>query len=178
MQQKQQIIMIVGADMTGKTQIAKELSKRTGIPRFKASTEHDTYLNGLSGFLNQLLYADPRAFDLAKQIGFSMIMDRAYPCEKVYSKVFNRKTDETVLSTMDNRWASLGTKIVICYRSSYKGIVDDLDSSINETVLEKLSQEYFNFAAWTNCDVMMLNVDDENLDREVTEIMNWLEEEK
>ena len=52
----QQVIMLVGPDRCGKTEIAKELSKRTGIPRFKASTEHDTYLNGLSGFLNQLLY--------------------------------------------------------------------------------------------------------------------------
>lgn len=171
----QQVIMLVGPDRCGKTEIAKELSKRTGISRFKASTEHDTYFNGLSGFLNQLLYADPRAFDLAKQIGFSMIMDRAYPCEKVYSKVFNRETDEKVLDIMDKRWASLGTKIIICYRSSYKGIVDDLDSNIDETVLQKLSDEYLQFSLWTNCEVKLLNVDDENLDREVTEIMNWLE---
>jgi hypothetical protein len=172
---KQQVIMIVGPDRCGKSEIAKELSQRTGMPYFKAQSEHESYLGGDNKFLMQLVYADPRAFDLAKQIGFSMIMDRAYPCEKVYSKVLNRETDEKALAIMDDCWASLETKIIICYRSSYKGIVDDLDSNIDETILEKLSDEYFEFSKWTKCDVMLLNVDDEDLDREVNDIMKWME---
>jgi hypothetical protein len=171
--------MVVGPDMTGKTQIAKELSKRTGIPYFKASSERTTYLETKVTrpelFLNQLLYADPRAFDLAKQVGFSMVMDRAYPCEAVYSQVMERKTDMDAIHVMDGLWASLGAKIVICYRSSYEGIVDDIDEKITAPVLKRLTEAYFAFSDWTRCDVLRLNVDDEDLNREVEEICLWLD---
>ena len=174
----QRIVMMVGADMSGKTQIALELSRRTGIPYFKASDEHDAYLSSKvskrEAFLYTLRYADPRLFDVLKQAGYSLIFDRAYPCERVYSKVMGRETDVSMLDHMDEMWASLGTVIVVCYRSSYEGIVDDLDSKINAAVLQRLTDEYFEFAKITKCKVMFLNVDDEDLDREVNEVMEFI----
>lgn len=170
---KQQIIFFVGADMCGKTQIAKEVSRITGIPYFKASSEHSSYLSKQDLFLNQLRYADMRVFDLLRQTRQSIIFDRGYPCEKVYASVMGRKTDEDLLRLEDESYASLGAKIVICYRNSYKDIVDDLDPNINESVLNELTQKYIEFSRWTKCKTLLLNVDDENLRREVEDIVNF-----
>ena len=175
----QRIIFMVGPDMSGKTQIAKELSRRIGVPYFKASSEHASFLskdakNDL--FIDQLRHADPRVYDLLKQTGHSVIFDRGFPCEWVYSHVFIRETDQPFLLHMDKQWASLGAKIIFCHRSSYKGIIDDLDPNINEYKLKKIDIVYRTFLEKvTSCDYLMLNVDDEDLDREVSEIVAFLD---
>jgi deoxyadenosine/deoxycytidine kinase len=160
--------------MTGKTEIAKELSKQTGIPYFKASSEHKTYLKEDNMFIQQLRYADPRMTDFLGQTGYSAIFDRAYPCEWVYSKVFDRETDEKALETIDGTYAAMGTRIVITRRHSYENIVDDIDKNINSDVLLKLDREYYNFSQWTKCKTLVLNVDDEDLTRELNDINLWI----
>lgn len=173
---KQTIIIFEGADRCGKTQIAHELSARLSIPYFKASNERDVYLNKKDYFIKHLQYADPRVVDVLKQTGQSLIMDRAYPSEWVYSKVMNRETDDRMLEKVDESFAELNAWIVVCHRSSYQGIVDDIDSNINEDVLKNLDNEYKNFLKFTKCKKMMLNVDDENLDREVNDVLFTLGE--
>jgi hypothetical protein len=174
----QQILFFCGPDRCGKTQIAKELSKRIGMPYFKASSEHKTFLTKDATknlFLDQLYHADPRVLDLLKQTGYSVIFDRGFPCEWVYSNVFRRETDVPFLIRMDEEWASIGAKIIFCHRSSYAGIVDDLDPSINEAKLKKIDLLYQMYLTHTTkCDYLVLNVDDENLDREVAEIIEFL----
>lgn len=165
-----QVVMIVGPDMTGKTEIAKEFSRQTGISYFKATSERDTYLNKKDLFINQLRYADMRVFDLLKQTKLPIIFDRAYPCEMSYSQVFRRPTDLEMLSRVDEAYASIGTKIVVCYRSSYEGIVDDIDPGITAAVLANLTEAYREFARQSKCEVYFLNVDDEDLEREVAEV--------
>jgi hypothetical protein len=176
---QQRAIMVVGPDMCGKSQIVAELSRITGIPSFKATSEHDSFLSSRTtrreAFLNQLRYADPRVFDVLKQTGYSIIFDRAYPCERVYSEVLGRTTDHLMLDHMDEMWASIDARIVLCHRSSYAGIVDDLDPNLDHHVLNELHDAYFEFAKTTKCKVLKLNVDDENLDREVSEILRFLE---
>lgn len=170
--------MFVGPDMCGKTQIAKAVSHVTGVPYFKASSEHDSYLSSKvtrrEAFLNQLRYADPRVFDVLKQTGHGIVFDRAYPCEMVYSSVMGRETDHTMLDHMDAMWASLGTQVVVCYRSSYEGIVDDLDAGIDAATLRRLHEGYESFSRMTRCEVLRLNVDDENLLREVEAVLAFM----
>lgn len=175
---KQSVVMVVGPDMTGKSQIAKELARITLTPYYKASSEHDAFLSSRLSknelFLNQLRYADPRVFDLFKQCSFNAIFDRAYPCERVYSEVFYRVTDDAMLEHLDQQWASIGTKVILCQRSSYEGITDDLDPTVGQETLQKLHVAYDAFASWTKCSVLKLNVDDENLEREVNECMKFM----
>lgn len=164
--------------MSGKTQIAQALERTTGIRYFKATSEHDTYLSSKvskrEAFLNQLRYADPRVFDVLKQTGHSIIFDRGYPCEAVYSKVMERETDHVMLKHMDEMWASIDTRIVLCHRSSYVGIVDDLDSNITEKTLQRLHDAYFEWAETSQCKVLKLNVDDEDLQREVADVLAFI----
>lgn len=167
---------MVGPDMCGKTNIIAELSNRTGIKPFKASSEHRAFLGSQKSFLNDLLYADPRVCDFIKQMGVSVLFDRAFPCEYAYSKHFGRKTDIRMLKRVDEMYADLGTKIVVCTRNSFEGIQDDLDAEIDEWALKKISSHYMDFLSWTKCKSMILYVDDENLDREIEEILKFINE--
>lgn len=170
----QNVIFLVGADMCGKTQIAQALSQKLQIPYFKPSEERQTFVNNQSKFLFDLKYADPRMADFLWQSGYSVVFDRGFPCEWVYSKLLNRETDDVALRHVDNVYASIGAKIVVTYRSSYVGIIDDIDSSLKEEKLEVIDRLYREFAKWSNCSVMFLNVDSENLDWEVEEICKFL----
>lgn len=167
----QRIVVFCGPDMTGKTQIAKKFSSITGIPYFKASSEHTTYLNSKDRFVNQLRYADPRMTDFLGQTGYSAIFDRAWPCEFVYSSVFGRETDMKMLEEIDAAYAALGANIILTHRKSYEGIVDDIDPKINSEFLQKIDAKYSEFMKWTKCKKLRLQVDDENLSREINDIM-------
>lgn len=178
----QNIVIVVGPDRCGKTQIAKELARQLGNERFyfKATSEHVSFLSSRVStndqFLNQLRFADPRVYDLLRQTGHSVVFDRAFPCEFVYSKVLGRETDMAMIKHMDEAWASLNARIILCHRSSYVGIVDDLDPTIEVNMLNKLHDAYFDFASWTKCKLLKLNVDDEDLSREVNDIIQYLQE--
>ena len=94
--------------------------------------------------------------------------------EDKYSQVLKRKSDLELLFKMDEAWASLGAKVVFCYRSSYDNIVDDLDSTIDSTVLRALDEKYREFFARSKCDHTHLNVDDEDLEREIREVVKFM----
>lgn len=174
----QQLIFFVGPDMCGKTNIAQTLSQLSGIPYFKATSEHTSFLGSRVSkndqFLNQLRFADPRVYDMLRQTKHSVIFDRGFPCEFAYSQVFGRETDMTMLRHMDEAYAGLGAKIIFCRRTSYSGIKDDLDESIQEELLWKLDYSYHEFFRWSKCKRMILTVDDEDLDREINEISQFV----
>lgn len=171
---KQRVIMFTGVDMCGKTNIAKELSRLTGIPYFKPSEERFTFLKNPDKFIMDTRYADPRMADFLFQTGHSVIFDRGYPCEWVYSKFFGRPADEETLRRIDEVHAEMGTKLIITYRSSYDNIVDDLDSSLAGDRLVKLDKLYKDFSKWTKCQHLFLNVDSEDLGKEISEINKFL----
>jgi len=175
----QRIVFFVGPDMCGKTQIAQEVALRSGIPYFKATSEHTSFLSSRveknDQFLNQLRFADPRVYDLLRQTRHSVVFDRGYPCEYAYATVLGRTTDHTMLKHMDDAWASLGSKIIFCHRSTYDGICDDLDPSINAKTLQLLHDAYEEFLSRSGCRVLRLNVDDEDLTREVHDVQRFMD---
>lgn len=175
---EQTIIVVCGPDMTGKTNITLALEKILKIPRFKSSSEHDMYLEARvlqnDRFINGLRHADTRMVDFLEQTGHSVIFDRAWPCEYSYAKVFNRETDMDVLRYVDDKMKAMGAKVVICTRLSYRGIVDDIDPTTKEGRLKELDDAYNEFSRWTDCECMFLNVDDEDLQREVSDVLQFM----
>lgn len=171
---QQNIVAFGGPDRCGKTEISSELAKIMGVPRFKASDEHDTYLNHQDKFIQQLRYSDTRMVDFLMQTGYSVILDRAWCCEYAYSQVLDRETDMDMLRLVDSSMAAMNAKVIICYRSDYIGIVDDLDPTIESHRLNELHDAYFEFAKWTKCKTYKLCVDDENLQREINEVLEFL----
>lgn len=171
---KQQIVVLCGADMTGKTEISTALAEILKIPRFKATTEHQTFLSKQNMFVNQLRYADTRMVDFLEQTGHSVIFDRAWPCEWVYHQYFARESDIVALREVDLSFKEMGAKIVVCVRSSFEGIQDDLNPRLNSDELTKIQALYVGFSKWTKCPVHFLNVDDENLEREISDVLTFL----
>ena len=175
----QRLIFFVGPDMCGKTEISKAVSKALNIPYFKATSEHTSFLSTRVStsdqFLNQLRFADPRVLDILRQTGHSIVFDRGFPCEYAYSRVFGRETDMVMLKHIDEAYAALGADIIFCHRSSYEGIHDDLDPSVGPELLNKLHNAYYDFLTnVSKCRRLWLNVDDENLNREVTDVVDFV----
>jgi hypothetical protein len=67
---------------------------------------------------------------------------------------------------------------VFCTRKSFVGIQDDLDARLDSTALANISSMYEGFLQWTLCKHLKVFVDDENLEREASEIMGFLGENK
>lgn len=168
------VLFVCGPDKCGKTNIIERLSNEFNIPSFKASDEHRTFLKNQKEFLYQLRYSDFRTYDLVSQLGLSVLFDRGYPCEKVYAEFFGRQTDIVALEALDAMYAQLGAKILLCTRHDFTGIIDDLDQRLDSNALEKISNLYHSFAQWTKCETFTLYVDDEDIDREIKEIKQWL----
>jgi len=168
----QRIVIYDGPDSCGKSEMAKELSRRLDVPHFKNAAEHQHFLNNPDYFLNAIRYVDTYFTSYLESSGASVILDRAWPSEWIYSQALGRQTDFGLLRELDRRHAQLGTVIVIPSRSNYSKMRDDYES-INKNIA-KIDTLYHEFAAWTNCSVIELNVDDENLDREMRETMQKL----
>ena len=171
----QKIIIFDGPDGCGKTNISLALSALLNVPYFKNTAEWDFFENDPTYFKNCITYGAPFLLSYLQQSHASVIEDRGHPSEWVYSRVFNRETNEEVLKLVDQKYAELGTKIVIPIRSDYGHVVDQFES-VDAEKLNKIHDVYMEFLEWTACETLVINVDDENLDREIKEIMHFLEE--
>ena len=168
------MIAFEGPDMCGKTQIGKELASRLGLAYYKNSGEWSTDLITTDYFKNVVTYGTTIQTDLLCQIRPKVVLDRYYPSEWVYSRVFNRSTNHEVLDKVDLMFANAGGRIIICRRKSYDGITDDLYKYIGPDVLRQLDQTYESFTNWTKCSTMTLWVDDHNLERQVSDVIQWI----
>jgi len=168
------IIAFEGVDRCGKTEISRELSRQLSIPVFKNTGEWSTDLRDPTYFKNLLIYGGTFLIDFIHQVRPDAILDRYYPSEWVYSRFFKRDTNEEIISRIDQKFADAGGKIILCRRKSYDGKQDDLHTYLDSNTLERLDKIYAEFAEWTKCDLLTLWVDDENLERQIAEIMAWL----
>lgn len=172
---EQCILLVGGPDRCGKTNIIAELSRQLGIKSFKASSEHKNFISNQDDFLNELKFCDLRIADMLCQIGASVIFDRAYMCEWVYSQFYGRQTDMQMLRKVDTLYAHMGAKILICTRKSFDGICDDLDPKLNAETLPQISMLYEKFCVWTKCRTLLLHVDDHDLQRQVRDIIKFVD---
>jgi thymidylate kinase len=169
---EQRIIIFDGPDGCGKTNIAQELSALSGITYFKNEDEHRYFRSDPSYFINAIRYVDRYFTSYLEKSGSSIILDRAWPSEWIYSQAMDRETDMETLRELDIRHAKLGTTIIIPFRSDYSG-VDETYPEL-QSQLQNLDRLYRKFAEWSQCRTIMINVDDEDLDREIRELQQQL----
>ena len=169
------IVAFIGPDMTGKSNIAAALSEDTGTPVFKNSGEWKTELGSEDYFLNLLKFGGPFLMDFMKQTNPDVIFDRFYPCELVYSRAFGRSTSTKAISWMDNEFSKLGGKFIICLKKNYEGLVDDVypDQLPTEKLVE-LDSLYKDFYSTTKCESLILYTDDMDLNRQISDIKQFL----
>jgi hypothetical protein len=167
------VILFDGSDKVGKTEMARELSKRINVPYFKNESEWHAFSKDSSYFVNALKYGDPYFYSFLKMTGTSVILDRSYPAEWVYSTVYNRPTDHEVLNYIDGLAAEIGVKIIVPYRTSYEGLHDDMHD-IDCKAMQKISDVYGEFIKWTKCETLHMCIDSEDLSYEMKTILEFI----
>ena len=168
-------LAFIGPDMTGKSNIAEELSYQSGIPVFKNSGEWKTQLDSPDYFLNLLRYGGPFLMDFIRQTDTSVILDRFYPCEYVYASAFDRETDMDAIMWMDKNFSKINGKFIICLRKDYSGLVDDqYPDQLPHEMLKTLDVKYREFAEYTSCDYLILETDDMDLNKQIKKIKIFL----
>ncbi len=168
-------IALIGPDMTGKSNIAQALSNSTGVPVFKNTGEWKTKLSSEDYFVNLLRYGGPFLMDFIKQTDTSVILDRFYPCEMVYSIAFGRETDMGVIDWMDEQFSKIDGKFIICLKKNYCGLVDDIyPDELPTEKLVKLDSLYRDFYEYTKCDAYILYTDDEDISSQLSYINDCL----
>ena len=173
----QTIIIFEGPDQCGKTEIGTRLSKLLNIPYFKNDNERKGFKDDEDYFVNMLKYSDPFFISYLKQSNANVILDRSFPSEYVYSKAFSRQTDLEALKWVDKEYSKLGALIIICYRTKYTMDDDLCPKKLNAKKLEDIDLIYREFAnTFTKCNVMFLNVDDEDIHREISDIFKFIKE--
>jgi len=168
----QLIIIFDGPDGCGKTNIAQELSVRLGVPYYKNEAEHQYFRADPSYFIHAVRYVDTYFTGYLEKSGASVILDRAWPSEWIYSKVMGRDTDLTVLHDLDRRHAALGTLIITPYRSSYHTVRDEYVEITDRIGL--IHDLYTDFSDWTACRNLRICVDSEDLDEQVRTIIEFI----
>lgn len=169
---KQRVIIMEGTDRTGKTNIAKALSECLEIPIFKAQVQKKFFMGDRSQFLPFLQYGETTLADFLEQTGTSVILDRNWPSEIVYSEYFNRPTNATITTQLDEAYARMGALIVVCTRlSGYAGFVDEDDLSIKEEQITAIDRLYKKRISQVKTRTMFLDTSDEDLHRELREIV-------
>lgn len=156
--------------------MAHELSRLTGIPYFK--NKHEWQVPDLRDdegyFIDVMRYGDLGMLSqFLMQTGTSVILDRSWPSEKVYSHVFGRETDEEALRRLDQIYHEMGAKILIPLRKDYSQ-VDDRFDSITEEMLLQLHEAYLEFSRWTSCDNLVFFVDNEDLEEEMGVVLPFV----
>ena len=172
---KQKIIIFDGPDMCGKTEMAQELSSRLGIPYFKNEGEWDFFEKDPKYFANCVRYGATFFCSFLRQSGYSVIMDRGHHSEWVYSQVFDRETNLSALTAVDKAFAALGAVVIVPFRTSYDGLVDQFEA-VTPKRLREIDKKYKKIQEWTACEVFFINVDDEDLEREMTDILGFLQD--
>ena len=173
MRQGQQVIIFDGPDGCGKTNIAQALSSAMNIPYFKNADEHKYFRSDPKYFINAIRYVDTYFTSYLESAGASVILDRAWPSEWIYSKAMRRETDELILRDLDVRHANLNTIIISPFRTNYENIDEQYDE-IRRRILE-IDRLYESFAEWSRCHVLRMNVDSEDLHHQLRIILDFIQ---
>lgn len=166
------IIIFEGVDNCGKTEISHALVEKL-LPDhqyFKVKQERihvekiDPAILKVSHELQLNFF-----YELARQANLNIVMDRFYPSEYVYGSLF-REVDEEFLWDFDAKFAELGVKIIILRKKD-----DALEDELwDKAQLVAIREKYEEFATKTKCEVLVLDTDDEDLDRELSDIQKFL----
>jgi len=175
----QKVIIFEGMDMTGKTKIARALSFLLDIPYFKNKLEHNRGYDTSIALKYQAQYTQ----DLLQKTGYSVIFDRFWPSEKVYSDVFERPTYEKILRELDMQLSKMNSIIFILEKDK-ADYEEDKQGIISKEKYDKIKNKFRDFSDKAKTTTRFVNVSEfkkENnrycVQSEIDEILRLLREE-
>ena len=165
------LIIFEGPDGCGKTNIAEEVGKRLGVGVYKSGKEHDIFHEPEGQYLS-LKWANYEMIKLLETTKSSVIFDRFFPSEWVYSQVFNRKSDLDLVTKYDEWWSSLGG-IIIWLDKHEMDVEDEL---IPSSKYNEIRTKYFEYMKNTKCRLLYLDTSDHDLYTQVNTICEFIKE--
>lgn len=147
-------IIMEGAEKTGKTEIARELSKRLNIPYYKDRWQKQKEPLTL------------KIWDFLTQTNCSAIIDRDFPSYYVYYKYYGLEISPDFY-VADKMASDLGAKIVVCSKTKYLNYNDEVPIEANK----KLNELYTEFSLKTKCRVTFIDTTNEDLEKEIDLLM-------
>lgn len=167
---KQKIIILEGADMSGKSTIAKALSARLGIPTFKPNRPNRNWDPDVN-----LKYLTEGVTQFIEQSGSSVILDRWHPSDFMYNRLFKREHNDMKVFDIDTRLSVLNTLIVYCYKDETAYLPDDVDADmVNPTMYKEMETLYRAFDGSSYCRSLWINTSDEDLEKQLGLIIELL----
>lgn len=175
---RQTILIFGGPDKCGKTTIAKEMARQLQIPYFKPAHQQIIAETSPETFALQTRHGEPKLLDFVQQTGYSVIMDRSFPCDWVYSKVLGRETAWNAIQLLDEAYATLNAKLIFCVKTKtgYERPIPDSWKKITNDVLRDLDAHYRVYARDSAMDALVLDTTDEDLFRQTNAIRNFIQE--
>lgn len=169
---KQKVIILEGADRSGKTSISIELSRQLEIPRFKV--QRNKYFWDVFCNIN---YLDEGVMQCIEQTGASIIFDRWIPSDYAYSKLFDRDISYRKIWEIDERLARLGAALIICHKQPEHFIADEEDKDfVNPSMYAKMFELYQEYSKQSKIkNIVFLDTSDENLQKQVLTIISKLQ---
>lgn len=165
----QRLIIFEGPDLCGKTNIAEAVSKQFGIPVYKSGREHDLFHDKDAQYLT-LKYGNYEMIKLLETTKASVIFDRFFPSEWVYSQVYDRTRDLDLVLEYDAYWASLGGVIVWLDKPELDGV----DELIDAAEYNEIRRKYNDYMQLTKCRHLYLDTSDHNLSEQAKKICNFI----
>ena len=168
-------LIIEGHDGAGKTSLSKALSAKLDVPLYKCSKERTRMHlanNGANAKLNILRFGIREQLDLIQQCNISVIYDRFFPSEWVYSHILERQTSDELVFEYDEWWSELSGKIIFLY----KDFVEEQDELIQSSLLDSIKNRYVEYSKLKQCKFLFLNTTDKNVDNQLTKIISFLNE--
>lgn len=108
------ILFLEGMDKSGKTHLGKLLSSALSIPYYHGERAPATADELKTRTFDVARIELMQMYDVLRQTGISIIIDRWHLSEYVYSKVFGRSIDNSLLWHLDEQFAELGAIIIYC----------------------------------------------------------------
>ena len=169
------VTIVEGPDKSAKSTVGNLLAEKLNIPYFKYSRDKEA-LSGSEMTSQMLKYADPYFCDFLKQTKMSVVIDRHYVSEWVYSEVLGRETDEAGIRRTDELFSQIPATILIFKRKSYLGVSDD-DPRLDSSTLERISQKYDEFSRWSKCRVLTFEFDEFNPEQMAKTVLKRLKKQ-
>jgi len=160
----QQVIIFEGHDRSGKSTIAKALGEELGIPIYKAQRDKhwwDPMVN--------ISYFTEGITQFIEQTGISVILDRWMPSDYMYSKLFDRDISYRKIFELDERFAKMNAKLIICYKDPDKYIVDTEDFEfVKPEMYTEMTRLYHEYAEQSKIkNIIFLNTSSQILEKQL-----------
>lgn len=167
------LIVFIGHDNSGKSSIIKELAKIIPYHPLKLNLDLNKFSRDVTKDdlrLQRMVSYDVQLQILEKIPELRVIFDRGHPCEYAYAKTFNRVFDEDTVLSFDRRCKDLDCLIVYCYKDK-EFYQDDEEDNLSKDCYGTLKKYYEEFLEKSVCDIVRLNTSDENINNQISTIL-------